>query len=193
MKKYLALATAAVAVSSLAGCKAKEIAETQIAEALATQAISGYHQAAVNLTINNHSFSVSCAQGGTLDWSEKDDNGTICYSTESKECTFEVQNASLTLAGPYTVCGYPVAAEDSAGAEDLDGQTLTITGSVSASTENLATRQCDYSLTMSNMKVTGADDSLTVTTDITGTMCGKELRDLGVSVSVSGSISASGG
>lgn len=194
MQKYLVLATVALVGASFGGCRrAAEIADTQIAEALANQAISGYHQAAVNVSINDHSFSVSCAQGGTLDWSEVDQNGEICYSTSSKECTFEVQGASLTLSGPYTVCGYPVAAEDSDGATDLEGTTLTISGSIQASTESLDSRECNYDLKLENTAVTGADNSITVSTNISGTMCGNEIRDTGVSVSVSGSISASGG
>jgi hypothetical protein len=203
MKKFATLVgmmlVLPVATSSLVSCrKASEVLEAsgeEIAEALANQAISGYHTAAVDVTINNHSFSVACAEGGTLDWSEKDENGTICYSTDAKSCSFTVGSKTLTLSGPYKVCGFPVPAEDSDGASDLVGKTLTVTGSISASGETssgetLTSRSCDYDLTLSNIAVSGSDNSLTVATDISGTMCGDHGFSVSTSFSVSGSISA---
>lgn len=183
---------APLAVSSV-GCRAaKELAEDEIAEAIANQMVSSYHAMSVELEVtgsggNSINMGISCADGGELDWSEVDSSGLVCYRTVSNGCTFEVASRSFSVSGNYEACGFAptVSTEDGAvTVEDLDGKSITITGETTVDSENFEARTCEYELTMDSVSVSVGDETVNVESAISGTICGGEV-DFSTDIEVS--------
>lgn len=179
---------------SSAGCRvAKELAEDEIAEALANQMVSSYHAMSVELEVtgsggNTVSMGISCADGGELDWSEFDSSGAICYRTVSNGCTFEVANRSFSISGEYEACGFPPTVSADGGTvtvEDLDGQSISIKGSTTVDSEEFEARTCSYELTMDSISVTANGDSVTVESSISGSICERGEVDISTEIEVS--------
>jgi hypothetical protein len=194
MKKLMKVAGIALMLplvaSALSGCRrgdAAEIAQEDIAEAIANQAISTYNQASIDVTVNDKTVGFNCTQGGTLTWAELDSSGEICYVTTSNGCTMAGRYGSITLSGDYSVCGFPATYQDGS-VQDLDGKTLYIEGDIQAASANHTSRTCSYDLELTTISITGDGSSLTFTSGVSGTMCGDRGFESELSFTIAGSV-----
>lgn len=185
-----------IAMNSLAGCgKLKEFTEEELAEAVANQMVSSYHAMSVELSVtggngNTVNLGIACEESGELTWAEYQEQGEICYTATSNGCTYSVGNREFSVTGTYEACGFPpsISTEgDAAQIEDLDGRTLYINGEVTVSSANFESSTCDYSLEISGITVSGSEGSHTVSSSISGDMCGRRQIDVDTSITVNNS------
>lgn len=176
MNRLVVLATvlAIPATLSLGGCRGgavKELTEQQVAEALVSQSISTYNEVAVSVSVNDRSVDMSCASGGSVEWSETSTSESeVCYTTDSRGCAFATGNGrSFTVEGESTLCG----SDDFAVSEGevYSGQDFRIAGNASVDTESTEPRSCDYDLAVSNAVTRDGGSSYDVTVE--GTLCGR--------------------
>lgn len=184
-----------VTMGLLSGCgKLKEFTEEELAEAVANQMVSSYNAMSVEVSVtgnngNTASFGISCAESGTLSWAEFEEAGEICYAASSNSCTYSVGNRSFTVDGEYEACGFPPSIStdgETATMEDLDGRTLYVTGSVTVSSANFSSSTCDYDLTVSNLQVDASGDEVSVSSSISGSLCGRREIDITRTLTVNG-------
>jgi len=187
-----ALAAALVIPAMLsAGClrgasAAKELAEDAVAEAIVTQSISSYNEAAINVSVNDASLSMECNTGGTVSWEDLSTEDLICYEVDSRGCDFETGNErAFAIEGSSTLCGSDDFTVTESSLEA--GQSYSIDGSATVTTSE-ASRTCDYSLDVTVDSVLGDGAEYEVT--VAGNLCGTRAYAASFSIAVEGNVTA---
>lgn len=172
---------------SLAGCRgaARELAEATVAEALVTQSISTYNEAAVSVSVNDRSVSMGCNTGGTVDWSElSSDAEEVCYEVDSRGCEFETGSGrSFSIEGTSEMCG----SDDFALKEEalVAGQTFSLAGTSTVTTSQ-GSRTCEYALDVVIDSV--LSDGATYDVTVSGSLCGQRAYSASFSLAVAGNV-----
>ena len=188
-KLFRAIVPILLSMTLLFGCLGRERAtdllsldDDEMAEIIATQAFTTYHNRTVEITTDNFYIGLEC--GADITYMLVEDG--LCYERQDGTCAITTNHGEVSIDGDFLMC-----VEDESilgqggGLEDFDGVSyLTVEGNIVAEVTTPKDREyettgCDYEFTFSNIEIVadsigeeGIDFEISM--DIVGTIqCGE--------------------